>query len=70
MIYFTDILPYFDNVIKKYGSLIHFKIIARHYIIINDPDDIKVRPLSLKNNFGTYIISSAQIPRLRIYRSR
>ncbi|XP_022171029.1 cytochrome P450 4C1-like [Myzus persicae] len=37
-----DILPFFDNVIKKYGSLIHFKIIARHYIIINDPDDIKV----------------------------
>ncbi|XP_060879999.1 cytochrome P450 4C1-like [Metopolophium dirhodum] len=37
-----DILPYFDSVIKKYGSLIHLKIIARHYIIINDPDDIKV----------------------------
>lgn len=37
-----DILPYFDSVIKKYGSLIHLKIIARHYVIINDPDDIKV----------------------------
>ncbi|XP_015366965.1 PREDICTED: cytochrome P450 4C1-like [Diuraphis noxia] len=37
-----DILPFFDTVIKKYGSLIHFKIIARHYIILNDPDDIKV----------------------------
>ncbi|KAL4147835.1 hypothetical protein QTP88_002174 [Uroleucon formosanum] len=37
-----DILPYFDSVIKNYGSLIHLKIIARHYIIINDPNDIKV----------------------------
>ncbi|XP_050053918.1 cytochrome P450 4C1 isoform X1 [Aphis gossypii] len=37
-----DILPYFDSVIKKYGSIIHLKIIARHYVIINDPDDIKV----------------------------
>lgn len=41
---FSEILPYFNSLIKKYGSLFHFKIMLRHYVIINDPVDIKVCP--------------------------
>lgn len=38
----SDILPFFSMSLKKFGSLFHLKILARHYIILNNPDDIKV----------------------------
>ncbi|XP_050428052.1 cytochrome P450 4C1-like isoform X2 [Adelges cooleyi] len=36
------ILPYFSSVLKRVGPLVHFKVMLRDYIIINDPDDIKI----------------------------
>ncbi|XP_050426628.1 uncharacterized protein LOC126836950 [Adelges cooleyi] len=35
-------IPYFTSVLKTVGPLVHFSAIIRDYIIICDPDDIKI----------------------------
>ncbi|XP_025204857.1 cytochrome P450 4V2-like [Melanaphis sacchari] len=37
-----DLLPFFKEIIQNNGPVVHFNISGRSYVIINDPDDIKV----------------------------
>lgn len=30
------------SLLKTYGPVVHFNLIGRSYILLNDPDDIKV----------------------------
>ncbi|XP_015368249.1 PREDICTED: cytochrome P450 4C1-like [Diuraphis noxia] len=37
-----DVLPFFDSILKQYGPLVHFHVLGHSYVLLNDPDDIKV----------------------------
>ncbi|KAL5235096.1 hypothetical protein ACI65C_002506 [Semiaphis heraclei] len=37
-----DVLPFIDGILKQYGSLVHFQVLGNSYVLLNDPDDIKV----------------------------
>ncbi|XP_050435227.1 cytochrome P450 4C1-like isoform X2 [Adelges cooleyi] len=37
-----DIFPYFSSVFKRVGPLVHFKIITNDYVVLNDPNDVKL----------------------------
>ncbi|XP_050435616.1 cytochrome P450 4C1-like [Adelges cooleyi] len=37
-----DTLPYFSSVLKSVGPLVYMNTIIRDYVLINDPDDIKI----------------------------
>ncbi|VVC35985.1 Cytochrome P450,Cytochrome P450, E-class, group IV,Cytochrome P450, conserved site [Cinara cedri] len=44
-----DILPIFYGYLKNYGSLVHFEGLAHHYVIMNNPDDIKILLSDIKH---------------------
>nr|QQL12335.1 cytochrome P450 CYP4CJ5 [Aphis craccivora] len=36
-----DVLPFFSNIFKHHGPLVHINILGHSYVLLNDPDDIK-----------------------------
>lgn len=43
--WFLDYIPFFLETVKENGPIVHFKLLGRHYVLLNDPDDIKVSQL-------------------------
>ncbi|XP_022180150.1 cytochrome P450 4C1-like [Myzus persicae] len=37
-----DVLPFIDSILKQHGSLVHIQLFGHSYVLLNDPDDIKV----------------------------
>ncbi|XP_050425339.1 cytochrome P450 4C1-like [Adelges cooleyi] len=37
----TDVLPYFGNLFKQYGPLVHMNVLGKSYVLLNDPEYIK-----------------------------
>lgn len=37
-----DLLPYFTECFKSYGPVVHLNLAGHSYVLLNDPDDIKV----------------------------
>ncbi|XP_025204847.1 cytochrome P450 4C1-like isoform X2 [Melanaphis sacchari] len=44
-----DILPFLTDVIKKNGPVVHLNLSGRSYVLLNDPDDLKVLLSSTQN---------------------
>lgn len=40
---YLELLPFFMELVRKFGPVIHFNLSGRSYVLLNDPDDIKVR---------------------------
>jgi len=40
--YIIDILPFFSSALKKCGPIVHYSIFGKSYVLLNDPNDVKV----------------------------
>ncbi|XP_029345487.1 cytochrome P450 4C1 isoform X1 [Acyrthosiphon pisum] len=37
-----DVLPFLSSILKQHGSLVHIHLLGHSYVLLNDPNDIKV----------------------------
>jgi len=47
LLLFSDVLPYFGKILKQYGPMVHMNVLGHSYVLLNDPEDIKVFTRSL-----------------------
>lgn len=53
-----ELLPYFAECFKKHGPVVHLNLAGKSYVLLNDPEDIKVSLTTMKRYVNVGRIAS------------